>query len=74
VKKATFLFDLLTLYPFCVWFAAYALDALSGVPFTFEGTVIGFAQDGSLTLATTTDGNVQLYGIGPVYFWESQNV
>jgi len=48
-------------------------DILSGVPFTFTGDVIGFAEDGSLTLATT-DGNVQLYGIGPVYYWESLNV
>ena len=48
-------------------------DILSGVPFTFEGDVIGCAQDGSLTLATA-DGNVQLYGIGPVYYWESQEV
>ena len=50
-------------------------DVLSGVPFMFTGDVIEFAQGGSLTLATTTaDGNVQLYGIGPVYYWESNNV
>jgi len=49
-------------------------DVLSGVPFMFTGDVIEFAQAGSLTLATATDGNVQLYGIGPVYYWVSQNV
>ncbi|MFH0998802.1 MAG: hypothetical protein V1844_25405 [Pseudomonadota bacterium] len=48
-------------------------DILSGVPFTFTGDVIEFVQAGSLTLATA-DGNVQLYGIGPVSYWESQNM
>ena len=28
----------------------------------------------SLILATITDGSVQLYGIGPVYYWESLEV
>lgn len=48
-------------------------DILSGVPFTFEGEVIGCTQGGGLTLETA-DGEVLLYGIGPVYFWEKLGV
>ncbi len=48
-------------------------DILSGVPFTFTGDVIVSAMGGGLTLATAT-GNVQIYGIGPVFYWTSQNV
>lgn len=49
-------------------------DVLSGVSFTFTGVVTDFAMGGGLTLATETDGNVQIYGIGPVFYWTSQNV
>lgn len=48
-------------------------DVLSGIPFAIEGDVVGIAQDGSLTLSTI-DGDVQLYGIGPAYYWESEAV
>lgn len=48
-------------------------DVTSGDPFTFTGFVTDFAMGGGLTLTTTT-GDVQIYGIGPVFYWTSQNV
>jgi len=49
-------------------------DVLDGVPFTFTGDVTDFAMGGGLTLATLKDGNVQIYGIGPVFYWTSKKV
>ncbi len=49
-------------------------DVTSGVPFAFEGDVIGCAMGGGLTLATEIYGNVQIYGIGPVFYWTSKKV
>lgn len=48
-------------------------DVLDGVYFEFTGDVIVSAMGGGLTLATAT-GNVQIYGIGPFFYWTSQNV
>ena len=48
-------------------------DIFSGVPFELEGDVIGFPQDGCLILAIDGE-NVQICGIGPAYYWESQEM
>jgi hypothetical protein len=48
-------------------------DILSGVPFQFEGDVTGIGQDGGLILSTSVE-DVLLYGIGPIYYWESLGV
>lgn len=41
--------------------------------FEFSGVVLECSQAGGLTLLTN-EGEVVLYGIGPVYYWESQGV
>ena len=44
-------------------------DIFAGTPFTYEGDVISFVPGQGMELATA-DGNVTIYGIGPVRYWE----
>lgn len=52
---------------------------LAGTPFTYNGEVIndctgttGFRGDG--LVISTTDGNIEVRGLGPVYYWQSLDV
>ena len=45
-------------------------DILSGETFECSGLVISILSDGGFVIATD-NGNVTVYGIGPVKFWES---
>ncbi len=44
-------------------------DIYAGTPFTYAGDVVEMVTGQGLLLATT-DGNVTIYGIGPVRYWE----
>ena len=48
-------------------------DILSGTPFTVTGDVVSIVPGGGIVIATT-DGNVTIYGIGPVRYWDSEDV
>ena len=52
-------------------------DILAGEPFVYSGDVIGCTQGQGIEIATDTeteDGNVVIYGIGPVRYWDSLEV
>jgi len=48
-------------------------DILSGTPFTVTGDVVSIVPGGGIVIATK-DGNVSIYGIGPVRYWDSLGV
>jgi len=48
-------------------------DILDGTPFTAEGEVMACMQGNGLTLSVNGE-SVQIYGIGPVSYWESVGV
>ncbi|MBE0556353.1 MAG: hypothetical protein IH628_03890 [Proteobacteria bacterium] len=48
-------------------------DILAGTAFEYTGTVVEFLL-GEGMLISTADGNVVIYGIGPVRYWESLGV
>jgi len=50
-----------------------AQHILEGTPFELTGTVVSIALGMGLEIATA-DGNVIVYGIGPVRYWESVGV
>jgi len=52
---------------------------LQGTPFNYQGEVIsggttGFGIHGSGLVISTTDGNVELHGLGPIHYWYSLEV
>jgi hypothetical protein len=47
-----------------------AQHILDGTPFEFTGAVVSIATGMGMEIATA-DGNVTVYGIGPVRYWES---
>ena len=48
-------------------------DILSGEDFTYSGVVMEILADGGFVI-TTDNGNVTIYGIGPIKFWESISI
>ena len=51
-------------------------NILNGTPFTYEGEVIsncvtGLGIQGDGLLIATTEGNIEVHGLGPVRYWES---
>ena len=48
-------------------------DIFSGASFTYAGEVIEIVPGQGILLATE-DGNVTIYGIGPVRYWESVGI
>lgn len=50
--------------------AAICQEILTGIPFVYEGTVVSMGSGQGIEIATET-GNVIVYGIGPVRYWES---
>lgn len=48
-------------------------DIYSGAPFTYVGEVIEMVAGQGILLATA-DGNVTIYGMGPVRYWDSLGV
>ena len=44
-------------------------DIYAGTPFAYTGDVVECLGDGMLI--STADGNVTIYGIGPVRYWDS---
>ncbi len=48
-------------------------DILSGTPFTYTGTVMGIVPGQGMEVALESE-NVTLYGIGPIWYWEAQEV
>jgi hypothetical protein len=55
------------------------MQILAGAPFTYSGEVLddcagstGFRGDG--LVISTTDGNIEVRGLGPLYYWQSLDV
>ena len=48
-------------------------DILSGTEFTYTGTVVGIVPGQGMEVALESE-NVTLYGIGPIWYWEAQEV
>lgn len=48
-------------------------NILAGTPFVYEGTVVSICSDMGVVIATE-EGNVTVYGIGPVYYWNALDV
>jgi len=48
-------------------------DILLGIPFTYTGDVVSIVLGGGILIGTT-GGNVTIYGIGPVRYWDSLGV
>lgn len=48
-------------------------NILSGDPFDITGDVVSLVPGQGLVIATAT-GNVTIYGVGPVWYWESLGV
>ena len=48
-------------------------NILAGTAFQYTGTVVEFVPGGGM-LISTVDGNVVIYGIGPVRYWNSLGV
>ncbi len=48
-------------------------NVLSGTPVTIAGTVIGIGSHNGLVL-DTDNGQVTVYGIGPEWYWEKNEV
>jgi len=51
-------------------------DVCQGTPFTYTGTVVTSATQASgdgLVISTST-GNVTIYGLGPMRYWEENNI
>ena len=49
-------------------------NILDGVPFTYTGDVISVGYFGSGTVIATEDGEITLYGLGPLWFWNTQEI
>lgn len=45
-----------------------------GRPFTYTGGVVELVPGQGLLIATESEGNVTVYGIGPIRYWESVGV
>lgn len=48
-------------------------DILEGEPFEYTGTVVDCGMGSGLTLSVNNE-NVQIYGIGPMFYWDSQDI
>ena len=48
-------------------------DILSGTPFEYTGDVVSLVPGAGMLIATD-QGNVTIYGIGPVRYWEREEV
>lgn len=48
-------------------------NILEGTPFDYTGEIVTLEAGGGLLLATES-GNVTVYGIGPKWYWEDQEV
>lgn len=48
-------------------------DILSGTPFTYTGTVVGIVLGQGMEVALESE-NVTLYGIGPIWYWDTLEV
>jgi len=48
-------------------------DLLAGTPFQFTGDVIGMVPGDGMEIATA-NGNIKVYGIGPVRYWRQMGV
>lgn len=44
-------------------------DILSGTPFIIEGEVISSGIPGNGIVVATADGNILIYGLGPISYW-----
>lgn len=51
----------------------YSQVILDGTPFDYEGTVVSIGTDMGMVIATDA-GNVTVYGIGPIRFWNTRDV
>jgi len=51
------------------------INILDGEPFTYHGEVISVGYFGAGTvIKTESDEQITLYGLGPLWFWESQGI
>jgi hypothetical protein len=50
------------------------INILDGVPFTYTGEVISVGYFGMGTVIATEDGEITLYGLGPLWFWDNQEI
>lgn len=50
------------------------INILDGVPFTYTGEVISVGYFGMGTVIATEDGEITLYGLGPLWFWDKQEI
>ena len=49
-------------------------DICEGTEFEYTGDVVSIIRGQGLVLAIENEGNITIYGIGPIRYWESQSV
>ncbi len=47
-------------------------NLLSGTPFTYNGTVVALGLNENHMTLSTGAGNIDFFGLGPLYYWDSQ--
>lgn len=50
------------------------INILDGEPFTYTGEIVSLGYFGKGTVISTEDGEVTLYGLGPLWYWDSQGI
>ena len=49
-------------------------DICAGIAFVYTGDVVSIVRGQGIVIATEDEGNITIYGIGPIRYWTSQGV
>ena len=50
------------------------INILDGEPFIYNGEVVSLGYFGQGTVISTEDGEVTLYGLGPLWYWDCKGI
>jgi hypothetical protein len=50
------------------------INILDGEPFTYTGEVVSLGYFGKETVISTENGEVTLYGLGPLWYWDCKEI
>jgi len=50
------------------------INILDGEPFTYTGEVVSLGYFGKGTVISTNDGEITVYGLGPLWYWDCKEI